>query len=97
MKVILLAANTYNAATDTAGYVTNAAEHAFQESTSAVTGFLRMEHLLTSVVSTTLDVLSDANSLTFGFEYLYADIGSFLEVIITRLCTFSWHGGPPTT
>jgi hypothetical protein len=87
-KVIILTVNTYNSTTDTAAYFTDVLGHAFQVSTDTLAGFLRLEHHSTSVVSTTLDVPNDTNALTFGFEFLYADTETILDVIINDVSIY---------
>jgi hypothetical protein len=90
-KVKLLAVNTYNAAIDTAGYVTDSFDHAFQELSECqgiICGSLRLEHHSASIVTTTLDVPEGANGMAFGFSFQYAEPGSVLEVFIGDLPVF---------
>ena len=90
-KVTLVAVNTYNTISDTASYIANELNHVFHQAypcAGIACGALKLEHQSESMVSTKITIPTDANALTFGYEFTYADAGGTLELIIEDISVF---------
>ena len=90
-KITIIAVNTYNSATDIAGYLVGELNHAVQQTGPCVDfacGWLFLQHHSDAIVSTTITIPPEANALSFGYEFKYADQGGMLELIIEDLSVF---------
>ncbi|MCI5162453.1 MAG: hypothetical protein D3917_10650 [Candidatus Electrothrix sp. AX5] len=77
------AVNTYNAASDAAGYVTDTAGHVIYNSL----GYITLSHSSNAVLTMPVTIPAGANALSFGYEFLYGESGSMLEVFINDIPT----------
>ncbi|MCI5211680.1 MAG: hypothetical protein D3910_23520, partial [Candidatus Electrothrix sp. ATG2] len=75
------AVNTYNAASDVAGYATDAAGHVIHNSL----GYITLSHSSNAVLTMPVTIPAGANALSFGYEFLYGESGSMLEVFINDI------------
>ena len=90
-KVKLLSVNTYNAASDSADYVTDSLGHAFHELSECqgiICGSLRLEHHSSSAVTTAIIVPDGTIGMSLGYSFPYAEPDSVIEVFIGDLPVF---------
>ncbi|MCI5158462.1 MAG: DUF1566 domain-containing protein [Candidatus Electrothrix sp. AUS1_2] len=75
------AVNTYNTVSDVAGYATDAAGHVIHNSL----GYITLSHSSNAVLTMPVTIPAGANALSFGYEFLYGESGSMLEVFINDI------------
>lgn len=75
------AVNTYNAASDVAGYASDVAGHAIYNSL----GYITLSHSSNAVLTMPVTIPAGANALSFGYDFLYGESGSMLEVFINDI------------
>ena len=88
-KIInILSAVTYDTAADIVDYVTDDGAHALYNTL----GYLTLSHSSLGALSMPVNIPTDANALTFGFEFLYGTSDSILEVFLNNELVYQTSG-----